>query len=82
MMTETDPASWNKRMMNRKTDTVLIAAILVDAREAARRLAISPRTLWQLTKDRTVPSIRIGKCVRYRVADLDEWTRREVLKGA
>jgi excisionase family DNA binding protein len=68
-------------MMNRKSNTVVIAAILVDPREAARRLAISPRTLWQLTKDRLVPSIRIGKCVRYRVADLEEWTRHQVTKG-
>jgi excisionase family DNA binding protein len=69
-------------MMMRKPNSSPASVILVDCRDAARRLAISPRTLWQLTKNRTVPSIRIGKCVRYRVADLDEWTRREVLKGA
>ena len=69
-------------MMNRKSTNVVMAAILVDAREAARRLAISPRTLWQLTKDRVVPSIRIGKCVRYRVADLDQWTHEQIAKGA
>ena len=65
-------------MMSRKANIEVVAAILVDAREAARRLAISPRTLWQLTKDRVVPSIRIGKCVRYRVADLEDWTRQQV----
>jgi excisionase family DNA binding protein len=65
-------------MMSRKSNSVVAPAILIDARETARRLAISPRTLWQLTKDRVVPSIRIGKCVRYRVADLDEWTRQQV----
>jgi excisionase family DNA binding protein len=69
-------------MMHRTSNSEVIAAILVDAREAARRLAISPRTLWQLTKDRVVPSIRIGKCVRYRVADLEDWTRQRVVKGA
>lgn len=69
-------------MMYRKNNTEVIAAILIDAREAARRLAISPRTLWQLTKDRDVPSVRIGKCVRYRVVDLEDWARRQVEKGS
>lgn len=67
--------------MNGKLNFAPAAVILVDAREAARRLAISPRTLWQLTKDRAVPSIRIGKCVRYRVMDLEEWTRNQVGQG-
>lgn len=66
-------------MMNRKSINE-VAPILIDAREAARRLSISPRTLWQLTKDRVVPSMKIGKCVRYRVADLDEWTLRQIQK--
>jgi excisionase family DNA binding protein len=61
-------------MINMKSNIQVVAAILIDAQEAARRLAISPRTLWQMTKDGVVPSIRIGRCVRYRVADLDEWT--------
>jgi excisionase family DNA binding protein len=53
------------------------AAILVDAREASRLLAISPRTLWQLTKQQLVPTVRIGRSVRYRVADLDDWARKQ-----
>ena len=57
------------------------AVILVDPQEAARRLAISPRTLWKLTKERAVPSLRIGKCVRYRVCDLEEWTRAQTHQG-
>ncbi|HEY1685902.1 MAG TPA: helix-turn-helix domain-containing protein [Tepidisphaeraceae bacterium] len=68
-------------MMNRKSNNEG-AAILVDTREAARRLAISPRTLWQLTKNRIVPSLKIGKCVRYRAADLDDWTRQQTEIGA
>ncbi len=51
--------------------------ILVDSQEASRLLAISPRTLWQLTKLGTVPSIRIGRSVRYRIADLDSWTKKQ-----
>jgi excisionase family DNA binding protein len=49
--------------------------LLVDAREAARLLAISPRKLWSLTRLGDVPSMRVGRVVRYRISDLDEWTR-------
>jgi len=69
-------------MMHRTSNAMVTDAILVDAKEAARRLAVSPRTLWQLTKDRLVPVVRIGKCVRYRVTDLEEWTCQQIAKGA
>jgi excisionase family DNA binding protein len=69
-------------MMHRKPNLDVANLILVDCREAARRLSISPRTLWQLTRDRVLPSVRIGKCVRYRVVDLQEWTRERVQAGA
>ncbi len=52
--------------------------ILVDSREAARLLSISPRTLWQLTKVGEIPSLKIGRSVRYRVADLDNWTQQQI----
>jgi len=68
--------------MNGKRSINPVTVILIDGREAAHRLSISPRTLWQLTKDRIVPSIKIGKCVRYRVADLEDWIRRQIEKGA
>jgi excisionase family DNA binding protein len=41
--------------------------------EAARALGISPRTLWQWTRTRQVPCIRIGKVVRYPYAALKAW---------
>src|SRR5262249_10548236 len=56
--------------------------ILVDPREAARLLSISPRKLWQLTKDGEIPSLKIGKSVRYRVADLDSWTQKQLKASA
>ena len=52
--------------------------ILVDPREAARRLSISPRTLFSLTKAAEIPSLKIGKSVRYRVSDLESWAERKV----
>ncbi len=44
--------------------------LLVDAREAARLLGIGTRLLWALTNRREVPSVRIGRLVKYRPSDL------------
>ena len=44
--------------------------------EAARRLAISERSLWQLTKDEEIPCIRLGRSVRYSADDLRDVIRR------
>ncbi len=63
------------------TTNIPTPAILVDAREAARRLAISTRTLWTLTDDGTMPVVRIGRAVRYRVADLEAYAERMATKG-
>ena len=45
---------------------------LLKPREAASLLAVSERQLWQFKKDGKIPAVRLGKCVRYRVADLDD----------
>jgi hypothetical protein len=55
-------------------------------REAAKALGISPRLLWQLTRDGYVPCVRVGsgtrKTVLYPVADLQTWlTRKAQAKG-
>ncbi len=60
------------------TRNLSMPVLLVDTREASRLLAISPRTLWQLTKREAIPSVRIGRSVRYRVADLDSWTLKQI----
>lgn len=48
---------------------------LLKAREAARRLAISERHLYQLTSSGEVPCVRIGKLVRYSVETLRKWIK-------
>jgi hypothetical protein len=50
-------------------------ALLVDAREAARLLAVSPRKLWAMTFEESpgLPYVRCGRLVRYAVDDLREW---------
>lgn len=54
-------------------------------REAAKALGISPRHLWQLTKDGQIPCVRVGtgkrKTVLYPVADLQTWLSQQAEKG-
>jgi hypothetical protein len=51
------------------------AALLVDAREAARMLAVSPRKLWAMTFEEApgLPYVRCGRLVRYSPDDLRQW---------
>ena len=50
-------------------------------REAAKALGISPRTLWQLTKDGQIPCVRLGgakrQMVLYPLAELQAWLSRQ-----
>jgi excisionase family DNA binding protein len=50
-------------------------AFLLKAREAAQRLAISERYLYQLTASGKVPCVRVGKLVRYSVETLRNWIK-------
>jgi len=51
--------------------------LAVRPREAAQLLSISPRFLWQLTKDGGIPHVKVGggkrHTVLYAVADLQKW---------
>ena len=49
--------------------------LLVDGREAARMLAVSPRKLWAMTfeDEQGLPFVRCGRLVRYPVEDLRRW---------
>ncbi len=48
----------------------IVGPVLLTPRDAARLLAISERTLWGLTQRREIRSVRIGRSVRYAMADL------------
>ncbi len=50
--------------------------------EAAAWLRVSKRTLWTLTRDAGLRSIRIGRAVRYDIRDLVGWIDSQVAKGA
>jgi excisionase family DNA binding protein len=47
--------------------------MLLNVRQAAERMGISDRMLWQLTHDRKIPHVRIGRRVLYAAADLAAW---------
>jgi excisionase family DNA binding protein len=52
-------------------------ALLLTTPQAARSLAISERTLWDLTKRGEIPVVRIGRSVRYDPEDLKAWIDRQ-----
>jgi excisionase family DNA binding protein len=53
--------------------------LLLTAREAAKALAVSEKTLWTLTTPRgPIPAIRVGeRSLRYSVRALEEWIARQ-----
>lgn len=52
-------------------------ALALRPRAAAEALGISPRLLWQLTRDGQIPCVRVGsgkrRTVLYPLADLQAW---------
>lgn len=54
--------------------TIEHTKLLVTPREAAERLSISERKLWDMAMPRgPLPCVRIARSVRYAVADLDQF---------
>jgi predicted DNA-binding transcriptional regulator AlpA len=64
--------------------TDLSPPLALRAAETAKTLGISPRLLWQLTKDGRIPCVRVGsgkrKTVLYPVAALQDWLARQTAK--
>jgi excisionase family DNA binding protein len=50
---------------------------IMDVRQAANYLGISPDTLYQYAQDRTLPAFRLGNRWRFRKLRLDEWMDRQ-----
>jgi excisionase family DNA binding protein len=47
--------------------------LAVPLREAARITGLSERKLWQLAKDELIRRVRVGRSVRFLVADLQRF---------
>ena len=50
--------------------------ILLTSREAAHRLSVSERTLFQLRKEGRIPAVQFGRNIRYHLDDLDAFADR------
>ena len=61
--------------------TSVSSPLALRPREAAKALGISPRLLWQLTKDGHIPCVRVGsgkrRTVLYPLVDLQAWLTRQ-----
>jgi excisionase family DNA binding protein len=78
-------AAWcGKRPFGTASMNELTSPLALRPREAAKALGISPRLLWQLTKDGRIPCVRVGsgkrKTVLYPVAALQDWLARQTAK--
>lgn len=47
--------------------------LLLTPRDAAKALAVCEKTLWNLSRRGELRPVRIGRAVRYDVADLRRW---------
>jgi len=56
---------------------------LLDTQEAARRLDVTPGTLmvWRSTKRYPLKFVRIGRKVRYRPSDIEEFIDKRTMSG-
>jgi excisionase family DNA binding protein len=59
------------------TPTASTPALLLNPAQAAEALAISPRKLWAMTASGEIPHLRLGRSVRYPVADLEQWIEEQ-----
>lgn len=50
--------------------------LLLSTREAAKRLSISERTLFELTKSGQLPCVRLGMAKRYSVETIKKWIQK------
>jgi len=53
---------------------------LLKSKEAAAYLALSEKTLWNLTNAGQMRAVRMGRLVRYDPADLDEFIEQAKTK--
>ena len=53
-------------------------ALALRPREAARAIGISERLLWSRTRAGEIPHVRVGRCVLYPVAALEQWLAEQV----
>ena len=65
-----------------RVDGDLTPQLLLTPRQAAAALSISERNLWGLTKSGAIPSIKLGRLVRYRPESLRAWLAEQEGTGS
>lgn len=55
---------------------IVSVPLVTDTRGAARLLSCHPNTVANLTKRGHLRCVRIGRSVRYAIADIEEYVRR------
>lgn len=65
-----------------RTSVMPTSPNLLSLVEAAQRLRVSPHTVrfWAVYQHR-LPYVKLGKCLRFRLADLEELERRSLVTG-
>lgn len=51
--------------------------VLWTLEETAKKLSISRRTCWQMTKNGELPTVRIGRRLLISPKDVDQWVNRQ-----
>lgn len=56
---------------------------MMTRREAAAYLGVKANTLavWQVTGRYSLPMVKVGRAVRYRLADLESWLASRTISG-
>ena len=55
--------------------------LLISAYEAAKRLGISPRSLWTHTHVGTIAHVKLGRRVMYSPRSLQDWVLKNTFVG-
>lgn len=55
--------------------------ILLTAKEAAIALRVSPRKLWEMTHRGDIPYVKLDRCLRYPLRDLEAWIASKTSAG-
>ena len=63
--------------------SVCLDSPLLSNNEAARLLGIKPETLavWRSEQRYEIPYIKVGRCVRYRLSDLENWISSRLMQS-
>jgi excisionase family DNA binding protein len=69
------PLFWHPMTRNAEVDQPADEPFLLTVKEAAKRLAISERTLFAMTSSGEIPCVRIGRLVRFAVETLKKWIK-------